>query len=368
MILPDFIDAPPVVYAVGKEYQIFVQVKHECLMWVKVGSEEYYDDSNGILRSASMTHKMVVPMEELDQAKKYTICYRIIGERLPYFSKTGPVEELTFEFRPVPADGENLRMYMISDTHNRVNAPVEAGKFFGDKLDLLILNGDIPDHSGDIQNFNAIYQIAGQITKGEKPAIFSRGNHDTRGFYAERFADFTPTDRGVSYYTVRMGDLWCLILDTAEDKPDDHPEYGNTVCCHSFRMDQLRFLKKVIANADKEYNAPGVTKRMIISHTPFTYIIHPPFDIEQPLYKEWISLIGEHIKPDFYLCGHLHACKVIRPGDPDDHYGQSCPTVVGALPYRDDWDKFDACAIEYGDEITVKFTDQDKNVLQTHIL
>ena len=47
MILPDFFEAPPSVYAVENEYQIIVPVNHECLMWVRVGSEEYYDDSEG---------------------------------------------------------------------------------------------------------------------------------------------------------------------------------------------------------------------------------------------------------------------------------------------------------------------------------
>lgn len=356
----------PSVWAVGDTYQIFVPVNTSTLMWVNVAGENYYDHTNGIIRSDTHIHKMTVPMQELDKAGSYTLCYRKMIERKPYFPVTEEVESFTFSFYPYK--GGKLHMYHLADTHNRIESPVKAGSFFGEDLDVLVLNGDIPDHSGDIQNFNAIYEIAGQITKGEKPAIFSRGNHDTRGFYAERFADFTPTDRGVSYFTVRLGDLWCLVLDTAEDKPDNNPEYGHTVCCHEFRREETRFLKKVIANADTEYNAPGVTKRMIISHTPFTYIIHPPFDIEQPLYKEWITLIGEHIKPDFHLSGHLHECRVIRPGDDGDHFGQTYPTVVGAIPYRDDWDKFTACAITYNDGITVQFTDQDKNVLETHNL
>ena len=356
----------PSVWAVGDTYQIFVPVNTPTLMWVNVAGESYYDHTNGIMRSDTHIHKITVPMVALDKAGEYTLCYRKMIDRKPYFPVTEETESFTFAFRPYK--GGRINIYHLSDTHNRIESPVKAGSFFGEDLDLLILNGDIPDHSGDIQNFNAIYEIAGQITKGEKPAIFSRGNHDTRGFYAERFADFTPTDRGVSYFTVRLGDLWCLILDTAEDKPDDHPEYGNTVCCHSFRMDQTRFLKKVVANAEKEYNAPGVTKRVIISHTPFTRVNRPPFDIEQPLYKEWIAMIGEHIKPDFYLSGHLHTCQVIRPGDEEDSFGQSCPTVVGAIPYRDEWDKFTACAITYDDGITVRFTDQDKNVLETHTL
>ena len=43
---------PPVVFAVAREYQIMVPVEAECVMWVQVGDETYYDDSNGTLRSS----------------------------------------------------------------------------------------------------------------------------------------------------------------------------------------------------------------------------------------------------------------------------------------------------------------------------
>ncbi len=355
----------PTVWAVGENYQIFVPVNTPTLMWVKVGGADYFDHTNGIMRSDTHIHRMIVPMEALDRAGGYTVCYRRMLDRKPYFAETGDIECIEFRFKPVR--GEKINIYHIADAHNREVGPVKAAGYFDDDLDLLILNGDIPNHSGDLENFNSIYKIAGEITKGEKPAIFSRGNHDTRGFYAERFAQFTPADRGVSYFTVRLGDLWCLILDTGEDKPDDHPEYGNTVCCEAFRREENRFLEKVIANAQQEYLAPGVKKRIVISHTPFTYIQEPPFDIEQPLYSSWVKLIGRHIQPDFYLCGHLHTCEIFHPGDAQDSFGQTCPTVIGSVPDEDDGTRFTGCAIEYTQqEITVRFTDQDKTVVETH--
>lgn len=78
----------PAVFAVGDTYQIMVPVSDPSLMWVQVGEEAYYDDSNGILRSAESTHRMTVPMEELNREKKYTVCYRKIIERKPYFTET----------------------------------------------------------------------------------------------------------------------------------------------------------------------------------------------------------------------------------------------------------------------------------------
>ena len=34
--------------------------------------------------------------------------------------------------------------------------------------------------------------------------------------------------------TFRLGNLWGILLDCGEDKNDDRPEYGGTICCHAF--------------------------------------------------------------------------------------------------------------------------------------
>ena len=127
VVLPDNFSSYPAVYAVGNEYQIFIVVNSETLVWAQVGTEEYFDDSNGILRSGSDTHKIVVPMEELDKAGSYTIKFRRVQERLPYFSKTGEVESVTFPFRPVPET--DIHIYHLADTHNKVDLPVKTAGF-----------------------------------------------------------------------------------------------------------------------------------------------------------------------------------------------------------------------------------------------
>ena len=51
MNFPELFNAPPAVCAVGRDYQIMVSVKYPSIMWARVGDQEYYDDSNGVLRS-----------------------------------------------------------------------------------------------------------------------------------------------------------------------------------------------------------------------------------------------------------------------------------------------------------------------------
>lgn len=360
--IPEVFEAHPTIYAVRDTYVVIVPVTQPTLMWVKVGDNEYYDDSNGILRSASLTHKMTVPAAELDKAGRYTVCYRRVINRKPYYPEMGDVETYESEFRPVR--GDTLHIYHIADAHNRVDGPVAAGTFFGDDLDLLVLNGDIPNHSGDIANFAAIHKIASGITRGRVPVVFSRGNHDMRGSCAEFLIDHTPTDEGRSYYPVRLGPLWLLVLDCGEDKRDNQVEYGNTICCHDFRMRETRFIEKIADDGEHEYAADGVKHRFVVAHNPFTETLPPPFDIEQDTYGYWTKLLGETVRPEFILCGHIHKCYVTMPGDPKDAKGQTCPVIVASALGGENPDFFAGAAITLTDgNVNVKFTDNAHNVL-----
>ncbi|MBQ8858325.1 MAG: metallophosphoesterase [Clostridia bacterium] len=344
----------PIVYAVGKNYEILVPVTAETVMWVEVGGESFYDDSNGILRSGSSTHKMRVPAALLDEEKKYTVCYRVINERKPYFTDAGELQQYSSVFRPV--EGTPVHIYHIADAHNRVKEPVAAAAIFRGKLDLLVLNGDIPNHSGDIAYFTTIHEIAAELTDGEIPVVFSRGNHDTRGIYAEKIEDHTPTDCGRSYFTFRVGHVWGMVLDCGEDKPDGNAEYGHTICCADFRRRETRFIRDVIARAGEEYEQEGVRNRLVISHVPFAEKFEPPFNIEEDTYAEWCRLLREHVKPQLMLCGHMHRAYISPVGGERDHKGQPCPVVVGSQLTNKPTPFFGAALTLREDGCNVKFT------------
>jgi len=321
----------PAVFAVGNTYQIMVPVTCEALAWVKIGENCYYDHSNGIMRSRVSVHRITVPMEELNNAGEYAVCLQKVIERKPYFTETEEVIEQSFKFYSV--SGEKIRAYHISDAHNLIEAPVKATKKFEElygEIDFLILNGDIPDHSGDIANFDNIYELVSQITAGNKPVVFSRGNHDMRGIFAENIADYTPTENGNSYYTFKLGKIWGIILDCAEDKVDSHPEYGNTVCCSFFRRLQTKYLENIIESCDSQYNSDEIKYKLVVAHNPFTSRYAEPFNIEEELYTYWSKLLRENIKPDVMICGHKHELRIDMPNDECDNLGQPCPVVIGS--------------------------------------
>lgn len=350
----------PAVFAVENNYSVFVQVTESSVMWLKVGNECFYDHSNGVLRSATNVHKITVPAKKLDEAGGYTVCYRRMIERKPYFSVTGEVEEVEFSFSPLPRDKFNL--YQIADSHGMVDGACASAKVFEEnfgKIDLLVLNGDVIDHSGDVKNFDAIFDICANVTGGSIPIVFSRGNHDTRGIYAEKFEDYTPTRAGFSYYSFRISDLWGLVVDCGEDKLDSHAEYGNTNCHEAFRREQTEYIRSLIAAKESEYDADGVNRKIVFTHIPFTRKFSVPFNIEEEIYAEWTRLLREYIKPNVIFAGHTHKYDIDRPGCEKDAFGISCPVVIASAPNTKERFYAGGGAIFDKNGTTVVFCDQN---------
>lgn len=316
----------PSVFAVEGEYQICALVQSECTMWVEVEGKSYFDHSNGILRTGKFLHIAHIPMAILEKERRYTVCLQRIVERKPYFTEYGEIEKTSVEFRPITSD-EKIHIINLADAHNLVEEPILAGSHFGDSLDLLVLNGDIPNHAGCIDYFKAIYEIAGRITKGECPTIFSRGNHDMRGIYAEQLENYTPTAKGKSYFTFRLGAIWGMVLDAGEDKPDDTAAYGHTICCSAFREEEEAFIDQVLEKEEWKDS----TIRILISHQPFSWVANAPFEKER--YSRWCQKL-EKIGATAWLTGHLHRCFLENPKGPHDLYGTPCPLVCSS--YREE--------------------------------
>lgn len=360
----------PVVCAVGENYHIMVPVKRKVLMSVAVGDKVYANHSNGIRRTDVPVQRFIVPQKELDSAKKYTLIYEEMIVRMAYNCIKGETGEVEYLFKPVDKIN-NINIYHISDCHGLLKPSVDAASFFGDELDLLILNGDIASSSSKLSDILLTYDIAFNVTKGEIPCIISRGNHDLRGKMAEKLDMLMPVQHGNSYYSVKLNSLWLLLLDCGEDKLDSHAEYSSTVACHQFREEETAFLEKIADDASNEYLKENVKYKIVVSHVPFYHNNtgecrgERPFDIEKELYTHWCDILREKIRPHFYLAGHIHRCVLCEVGGKYDSKGINCPVIFGGKPINDTREKsMVGAAITVSEKCTqIRFTDSNKNVL-----
>ena len=60
----------------------------------------------------------------------------------------------------------------------------------------------------------------------ETPILYNRGNHETRGIYADHLPEYFPKVGGNYYKLYMAGSVAVLLLDCGEDKPDSDIEYG----------------------------------------------------------------------------------------------------------------------------------------------
>lgn len=327
----------PCVFVVGEDYQIIFLTVTNGIGWIEIDGKRYTDEECGLLKYG-MVHKIPVPGEALNSSRSYTVVFIEYKEKTPYFPKGEEKLRREYKFYPACTDSDgSFRLFQFADTHARVNTPLELYRSCGE-CDIILLNGDINEWSDKIEHFYTSYELAGAAAKGERPIIYSRGNHDTRGHSAELLADYIPTafrdGRRETFYSFRQGALWGLVLDCGEDKYDYNEEYGGTVFFDAFRERETRYLESLILNADKEYNAPGVKHKIAFCHVPFVEHFNFPFDVADEIYGKWTALLNQ-MGIDLLLCGHMHRAYFIEPHDSRMH-DAAFPTAVCSIPSSKD--------------------------------
>ncbi len=330
----------PSVFRVGKDYQIIFRTVTKGIGWIEIDGVRYTDEECGLLKYGTV-HKICVPGTILDEKKSYTVVFVEYKEKPPYYPKG--VETVREEYKFYPCEGDNFTMFQFADTHGAVDVPLEAYKKYvesngGNDADILVLNGDINDSSATIECFDVSFALAGESVHGTRPVLYSRGNHDTRGDAAENLPDYIPTafrgGRRETFYTFRMGGLWGIVLDCGEDKYDKNVEYGGTIFFDNFRRRETAYLESVLADAENEWNAPGVTSRIAICHVPFVEHFEFPFDVGGEYYEKWTRILSE-MNTDLLLCGHMHEAYFIAPHSAGYRDG-NFKTAVMSIPVHEE--------------------------------
>lgn len=317
----------PAVYVINNDYEICVTTKENGILYINVGGKRYDEENSGVLFSEKNYYKIRIPQEELDKHKQYEIVYIGNVNRQAYFTKGDPEKKITFNFKPITKT-ENIKIYHLADVHGFFDLALKSIYYFGDDYDLLIVNGDIAEVETEQDYFN-VYKFVGELSKGEIPVLFVRGNHDCRGKLAEKFTDYFPNNNKALYYDFKVGPLKGIALDCGEDKVDFMSSYGPTNHFSPYRRKETEFIK----NLKGDYF-------FVVSHICPSYTTGTKggeHDIERELYAEWNELlVKRNIK--FFLMGHFHKEKVLPVNCEKATLPNPYPIIVGSGLYDDDLD------------------------------
>ncbi len=334
----------PNVFVVRDNYDIVVVCDTEGKCFITVGDEMFIEGGSGIFKIHTLVHKFTVPQSKLDAAGEYTVYFSACPDKKPYWTEMKESSSETFSFKPLTKT-ESINLYYTADIHSFYEEAEKCCSFFGDDLDVLVVNGDFGE-SHSREDIEALNKFIANVTGGNLPVIIGRGNHDTRGKMSEFITDYIATDNGKTYFPYTLGCISGIILDCGEDKLDISAEYGGVNYFERYRREELTTLREL---------GPLPKDKYLISfcHIPFTYKFKDDvFNIDTELYTEWSSEL-ERIGTDILMCGHMHNYTVC-PGEHEEHIAHTYPIVVAAEKHGDE---LGGCAVTLmKDNIICRFT------------
>lgn len=342
---------------------IVFQTSGKAFSWVEVklhgaADEERvrcYETRDG-LHNAYNTFNSI-RLKDLRPATAYD--YRIVSKEMHDFQPYKVVygDSLTttwYTFSTLDPKQEDASLFITSDMHG------DAAKL--DKL-LQRLDYETCDaffYAGDMMNymdrpelpFESFIDLSVKRFASSIPFEVVRGNHETRGNLARTFYQYFPKEDGKIYGAYRLGDIMIVMLDSGEDKSDQHPVYAGLTDYDNYRTEQAKWLERLVQT--KDYR--NARYRLVISHFP---MVMPAGNKEEGVWKGWEDAIRKFLpilneaNVDLLVSGHTHHYAYFEP----EADGNRFPVLIQGA--------YSAVRLDVKDgEIHVKVVDTDGNVLQ----
>lgn len=301
----NYILVEPVVYAVEDTYQIVFSTSTNTIGTVKI-DDEIYSDNNAGGYANSKIHKVIVPQEKLNNSKYYTISATKMFYKGPFGGFKGREVSKTYSFKPID-NSDGISYYSLADIHMEKDGSVKTSSYLQNK-DFLVLAGDVISMVDSFNNANYVNKVAHEITKGEIPVIYARGNHEVKGKWADKLYKFVGAKGEDFYYYFTLSNLiYGWSLDIGEDHDDDWWEYYGTADYEKYRNEQIEFLK--------EEKTKGIYQtypyHLVVCHIPLPFI-NSRHNHENSK-KEFVNILNE-LDIDMEISGHQHDLFIFEPG------------------------------------------------------
>lgn len=279
----------PVVFDNGKEYSVVFSTNDNGTAYIEYEyqgeSIRIYDEDNG-RKKAGTIHTITVPYEQLSGNTYKVSSTRVIDE-LSYGGRSGKtIESDSITFNDNYSD--NVNVLTVSDWHTHNKIAEKAVSNLGEYNAVILLGDCAPGLMFRQEVEDYLISFASDLTGGEMPVLFARGNHETRGREAGNLSSYIGYDN--FYYTAKLGNYNFIVLDSGEDKTDDHSEYGGMVVYEQNRAKMVDWLTS-LENTD-------YSKTIALSHDK-------GICIEEELSQTAHDKLDE-LKVSMLVSGHYH--------------------------------------------------------------
>ncbi len=257
-----------------------------------------YDNTGGRLNSDSKIHSVFVPYEHLKN-NTYKVGSVKVIDGFSYGSRLGK-EVVSDSYTFKTNENETQKYLTVSDWHTNIDGVYSCIPHLDDYNGVILLGDASPGLDFENEAAKNIVELAGTVSKGEMPIIYTRGNHETRGNYAGKLLDALGLPE--FYYQTKIGDISFIILDSGEDKDDSHPEYGGLTDYNTYRKNQIEWLKNVTVDTEKA---------VVLCHS------WKISDVEEDLSSfGWQEI--DRLGTSLLVCGHSHNCRFVGTETEDE--------------------------------------------------
>ncbi len=193
---------------------------------------------------------------------------------------------------------DTAQVAFINDTHEKADVLGALGdRLSVMKPDLVFWNGDVfNDVRSDDQIFRQFVNPSKAAFAASSPIAFVSGNHDVHGVHARELSRFVDTPDDLRCYILRQGPVAFVVMDTGEDKPDEHPVYAGLGGFALYRRQQREWLERAL----KTPVFRSAPYKILVCHIPFFNEWDSPDSREQ-----WMGLLRE-AGVRLAIHGHVH--------------------------------------------------------------
>lgn len=314
---PQKIKVQPAVFDMGADYYCILfesSLKGSGYVRYTYDGEEktVWDTTAGIIATHDTVHKIIVPKKELIN-NTYVVGSQYVPFKYGYTAQKGNIAESEpFHFKGEEKE-DNIKILTITDIHEMEEDVKKAVSYFDEEFDMVVMLGDITSNFEQKKKFtDHILADAAFLSKGEIPVVYTRGNHETRGEYASQLLQYFPTETGEFFFTFDFGGLSAIVLDSGEDKDDDHEEYSGLIDFANYRIKEFNWIKSL--NAE---DFPGKYK-IVFCHEP---------RIDDHFGENWMAPLND-LGFSLVVGGHLHRSELIE---------SEIPAFVACGKYKGGW-------------------------------